>query len=150
MLQILLVIELIVAVALVFVILIQRSEGGALGIGGGPGGMMSARGAANMLTRVTAVLATIFVGLALVLGVVASNRGEDESIVQQLRPEGEQDTGGLSLDQIVPPGGETGEPASSGAGEGGEITLPDTLGDTDAEEDETAEDPPANSGSGNN
>lgn len=42
--EVLLVIQLFVAIALVAVILLQRSEGGALGIGGGPGGMMSARG----------------------------------------------------------------------------------------------------------
>jgi preprotein translocase subunit SecG len=65
---VLLVIHLMVVVALVGVVLLQRSEGGALGIGGG-GGFMTSRGTANVLTRTTAILATVFfltsVGLSL-------------------------------------------------------------------------------------
>lgn len=68
----LLVLQAIVAAALVGVILIQRSEGGGLGIGGSPSGMMSARGAADFLTRMTSILATIFVVLSIVLAGLAS------------------------------------------------------------------------------
>ena len=60
MLNLLLVIQIIICVALVGVILLQRSEGGALGMGGGTGGLMTARGAGNLLTRTTAILATLF------------------------------------------------------------------------------------------
>lgn len=67
-----LVVQAIVAVALVTVILMQRSEGGGLGVGGSPSGFMSARGAADFLTRTTTILATIFVGLSIVLAVIAS------------------------------------------------------------------------------
>lgn len=72
---ILLIIELFVTLALIGIVLIQRSEGGGLGIGGsqGMGSFMSGRGTANLLTRTTAILATIFMGLALALGVL--NRG---------------------------------------------------------------------------
>ena len=65
------VIQALVAAALVLVILIQRSEGGGLGVGGSPGGLMSARGAANFLTRMTAILATMFVVLSIALAAVA-------------------------------------------------------------------------------
>lgn len=65
------VIQAIVAAALVGVILMQRSEGGGLGIGGSPSGMMSARGAADFLTRATKWLAVVFVGLSITLAVVA-------------------------------------------------------------------------------
>lgn len=68
----LLVVQAIVAAALVGVILMQRSEGGGLGVGGSPAGLMSARGAANFLTRTTTILASIFVGLSIVLAVIAS------------------------------------------------------------------------------
>ena len=63
----------IVAAALVGIVLMQRSEGGGLGIGGGggPGGLMSARGAADFLTRTTKWLAVVFVVLAIVLAAVA-------------------------------------------------------------------------------
>lgn len=72
----LLVLQAIVAAALVGVILIQRSEGGGLGMGGGgsPGGLMSARGAANFLTRATTILAILFVTLSIALAAIASVR----------------------------------------------------------------------------
>ena len=57
MTTVLIVIHLIVVLAMIGLVLLQRSEGGALGIGGGGGGFMSGRGAANFLTRVTAGLA---------------------------------------------------------------------------------------------
>lgn len=68
----LLVVHIIVATALVAVILVQRSEGGGLASGGSPSGLMSARGAADFLTRTTAVLATVFVVLSIILAALAS------------------------------------------------------------------------------
>lgn len=65
------VLQAIVAAALVAVILMQRSEGGGLGIGGSPSGMMSARGAADFLTRSTKWLAVAFVVLSIVLAAMA-------------------------------------------------------------------------------
>ena len=57
---ILLVAMILISVALTAVILLQRSEGGALGMGGGPSGFMTARGAGNLLTRATSILAIAF------------------------------------------------------------------------------------------
>lgn len=71
---IILVIHLLVAVALVGVILLQRSEGGALGIGGGGGGLISGRAAGNLLTRTTAILAGTFIVTSLVLAIIANGR----------------------------------------------------------------------------
>lgn len=65
------VIQALVAAALVGVILMQRSEGGGLGIGGSPTGMLSARGAADFLTRATKWLAVLFVGLSILLATLA-------------------------------------------------------------------------------
>lgn len=65
------VVQALVAAALVGVILMQRSEGGGLGVGGSPSGFMSARGAADFLTRSTAVLATLFVVLSIALAALA-------------------------------------------------------------------------------
>jgi preprotein translocase subunit SecG len=72
MANILLVAHLIVTLALIGVVLVQKSEGGGLGIGsgGGGGGFMTGRGTANLLTRTTAVLATLFMGLSLALGIL--------------------------------------------------------------------------------
>ena len=70
----LLVVHAIIAAALVTVILMQRSEGGGLGMGGSPSGLMSARGAADFLTRATATLATLFVLFSIALAVMAATR----------------------------------------------------------------------------
>jgi preprotein translocase subunit SecG len=70
-----LVVQILIAAALVGVILMQRSEGGGLGIGGSPAGLMSARGAADFLTRTTTVLASIFILLCIVMaGISAGSR----------------------------------------------------------------------------
>ena len=76
------IIQAIVAAALVGVVLMQRSEGGGLGIGGGgsPGGLMSARGAADFLTRTTKWLAVLFVVLAIVLAALAIDAGGSRDI----------------------------------------------------------------------
>lgn len=68
------VVQTLVAAGLVGVILMQKSEGGGLGVGGSPAGLMSARGAADFLTRMTSILATAFVGLAVILAVLAATR----------------------------------------------------------------------------
>jgi preprotein translocase subunit SecG len=70
----LLAVHAIIAAALVTVILMQRSEGGGLGMGGSPSGLMSARGAADFLTRATTVLATMFVGMSIILAFYAASR----------------------------------------------------------------------------
>lgn len=77
-----LVIHTIIAAALVGVILLQRSEGGALGIGAGPSGMMTARGAANLLTRATSWLAAAFIATSIILAVLHSQGGR----VRQIDP----------------------------------------------------------------
>lgn len=70
----LLVVQAIIATVLVTVILMQRSEGGGLGMGGSPAGLMSARGAADFLTRSTKILAIAFVSLSIVLAALAATR----------------------------------------------------------------------------
>lgn len=69
---ILLTIMILLSIALTGVILLQRSEGGALGMGGGPSGFMTARGAGNLLTRITAILATLFFLTAIALTIAGN------------------------------------------------------------------------------
>ena len=84
MIQIILVVHIILAIALVAVILLQRSEGGALGIGGGTmGGLMTTRGSANLLTRVTAALAAFFICTSLVLAILSSANRAPTSILDR-------------------------------------------------------------------
>ena len=67
----LLVVQTLVAAALVAVILMQRSEGGGLGVGGSSAGLMTARGAADFLTRATAILGGLFIILSIALAAIA-------------------------------------------------------------------------------
>ena len=87
MITFLLVVHGLIALALVGVILLQKSEGGGLGIGGGTGGgLMTARGAANLLTRSTTVLATLFIASSILLAVLAAGTNKvkpvDTSLAQ--------------------------------------------------------------------
>src|SRR5215472_2902262 len=73
MVNVLLAIHILIAIALVGVVLIQRSEGGGLGIGGGTaGGFMTTRGTANLLTRTTATMAALFMITSLALAILAT------------------------------------------------------------------------------
>ena len=81
MITFLLVIHTLIAIGLVGVILLQRSEGGGLGIGGGTGGgLMTARGAANLLTRSTTVLAALFIMTSILLAVLAAGTNKAKPI----------------------------------------------------------------------
>ena len=85
--QIILIIHLLIAIALVGVVLLQRSEGGGLGMGGGGpggmGGMMSVRGSANLLTRTTTILAACFMCTSLVLAILSGAHSDPQGIVEE-------------------------------------------------------------------
>ena len=76
----LLVVQTLVAAALVAVILMQRSEGGGLGVGGSSAGLMTARGAADFLTRATAILGGLFITLSIVLAAIAGVTRESPTV----------------------------------------------------------------------
>ena len=101
--QVIIVIHLMLVLALIGVVLLQRSEGGGLGIGS-TGGFMTSRGTANVLTRATAILAGLFFATSLLLSILAGYNRKPTSIL-----------GGSSPAQSTP-----GAPAPLGApGEGG-------------------------------
>lgn len=93
-----LVIHLMVAAALVGAVLLQRSEGGALGIGGG-GGFMTGRGTANLLTRVTAMLAAGFFVTSIGLTILARQTSAPRSILEGVQPKQTPGTPGI-LDKL--------------------------------------------------
>jgi preprotein translocase subunit SecG len=78
---VLIVIHLLVVIALVAVVLLQRSEGGALGIGGG-GGFMTGRGQANALSRATAILGALFFATSLIMSIIAGWSRAPRSIIE--------------------------------------------------------------------
>ena len=76
----LLIVQTLVAVALISVILMQRSEGGGLGVGGSSSGFMTARGAADFLTRSTSILGGAFIILSIVMAAIAGATREPVKI----------------------------------------------------------------------
>lgn len=76
----LLIVQTLVAIALCTVILLQRSEGGGLGVGGSSAGFMTARGAADFLSRATAWLGGAFIILCIVLAAIAGTRGDGQTV----------------------------------------------------------------------
>ncbi|MGO8181636.1 preprotein translocase subunit SecG [Rhizobium leguminosarum] len=115
---VLIVIHLMIVLALVGVVLIQRSEGGGLGIGGGSG-FMSARGTANALTRTTAILATLFFLTSLGLGILTRYEGRPSDILDRIPATGGQGNGildslGGAQAPATPPAG-NGVPSSGAA-----------------------------------
>jgi len=103
MLTVLIVVHLIIVLALVGVVLLQRSEGGGLGMGGGgSSGFMTGRGQANMLTRTTAILAAAFFVTSLLLSVLAGYQGAPSSVI----------------DRVAPGAGQNGPAAPTGSGPG--------------------------------
>ncbi len=85
MIAVILVVHLFIAIAMVISVLLQRSEGGGLGRGGGGtmGGLMTSRGSASMMTRVTAVLATAFMSTSILLAVLTGSVQTKRSIMEQ-------------------------------------------------------------------
>lgn len=96
--NIVLTIHLILAVTLIGTVLLQRSEGGGLGMGGGGGGAMSGRSAATALSKVTWVLAIGFLITSLTLTIVAANKQAGDSVIERLGVES-----GEAADTLLPP-----------------------------------------------
>jgi preprotein translocase subunit SecG len=90
MIKVLLVLHVFVTIALIGVVLIQRSEGGGLGLGGGQGmgNFMSGRGTANLLTRTTAILGTAFFVLSLGLALLYKGGSANDAAAVLAAPQG--------------------------------------------------------------
>jgi preprotein translocase subunit SecG len=107
--NVVLTIHLILALLLIGCVLLQRSEGGGLGIGGGGGGAMSARGAATAMTKATWILATAFIITSITLTILATRGAESGSVVDSLEspaaaPAADAPAvGGLSGSDLLPP-----------------------------------------------
>ncbi len=85
--EVVLVIHLILALAIIGLVLLQRSEGGGLGIGGGTGGLggfATAHGTANALTKLTVICAILFFATSLTLGILANQKSSAEKILENL------------------------------------------------------------------
>ena len=112
--NIVLTIHLILALALVGIVLLQRSEGGGLGLGGGGGGgdgIMSGRGAATALTKITWVLAIAFIITSMSLTIIASRNANSSSIFDRLGSDSQSEE--IDTDALLPPTDELLPPVKS-------------------------------------
>ncbi len=112
----LIVLQGIIAGALVIVILMQRSEGGGLGMGGSPSGLMSARGAADFMTRTTTFLATAFIGVAVALAFVAASQntgGKIDTTLKRVEAPLTAPTAGAAASATAPAAGGVKVPADA-------------------------------------
>ncbi len=109
--NVVLIIHLIIATSLIGVVLLQRSEGGALGIGGGGGGLVSQRGVATALSKITWVLAIVFLCTSILLTILASGGGTG-SILERFQT-GPDSTIPLPAPLSTPDGGDLLPPAET-------------------------------------
>ena len=106
MFTIFLVLQVFVVIALITLVLLQKSDGGALGIGGGGGGgLMSGRGTANTLTRMTSILGAVFMLNSLGLGIYAPKGVDQAEIARELTGDDNSllapDDGNITADDLL-------------------------------------------------
>lgn len=117
--NVVLTIHLILALLLIGVVLLQRSEGGGLGMGGGAGGTMSARGAATAMTKLTWIFAAAFIVTSITLTILATRGGDGGSVVDTATAD-------------APAAPATDAPATGGGLAGTDLTLPGAASTGDA------------------
>ncbi|MEM8842188.1 MAG: preprotein translocase subunit SecG [Pseudomonadota bacterium] len=103
--NVILIVHLILALCLIGIVLLQRSEGGGLGIGGG-GGAVSARGAATALGKLTWVFAIAFIATSITLTIIAAQNSADTSVLDRLGIDAPAASGGVeapSGSDLLPP-----------------------------------------------
>jgi preprotein translocase subunit SecG len=106
---ILLVVMILISVALTGIVLLQKSEGGALGMGGGPSGFMTARGAGNLLTQATWILGLLFFLCAISLTIAGNVTRGSRSIIDA------DAVGSIAIDDQAPAAGAPATPAPTAA-----------------------------------
>ena len=125
--NVVLTIHLILAVLLTGVVLLQRSEGGGLGVGGGGGGVMTGRQAANALTRLTWIFGIALFVTSIALTIIAARQVSNSSIMDQLGvPAGQQESTLPQVPAYVPP------PSSGAAGDPLTPPAPEAAADAPA------------------
>ena len=107
--NVVLIIHLLLAVSLIGLVLLQRSEGGGLGLGGSGGGAMSGRAAATALTKLTWVLAVAFICTSLGLTIIQAQKASGGSVLDQLVPSTTQSSP-ADAGSLLPPSSKDAEP----------------------------------------
>ena len=119
----LLIVQTLVAIVMITVILMQRSEGGGLA-GGSPSGLMTARGAADFLSRTTAISATIFVALSIALAAIAAGERGPRTIDPSLAKQTPASAPARPQPAPVTPGAQPTNPAQPQPAQGNQTGVP--------------------------
>jgi preprotein translocase subunit SecG len=127
LLGLLLTLNIIVCLALIGVVLLQRSEGGALGGGGSPTGLITTRGAGDLLTRTTWILFSMFLILSLALTLLGGRQRSSEAILNRLKAES-VNPDALSRRTPAPVPGQTPPPVSAPAPASAAPAVPGATG----------------------
>lgn len=135
----LIVLDILVCIALVAVVLLQRSEGGAFGMGGGPTGLVTARGAGDLLTRTTWVLFSLFLALSVGLTLLGAHDRATSSVLERLKL---QQANPNALSQPIQPPANT-LPAAPAGGQGAPLMAPPPASPLSAPAPQTAPSPAA-------
>lgn len=127
MANVLIVVYLLIVLAMIAVILLQRSEGGALGMGGGNAGQMQVRSSANLLTRTTAILGVLFFATAIGLTILNEvDRGSDSILERAVQAQDGEDPGTV-LDALNALQGDEAPADATGAdADAPDLALPST------------------------
>ena len=113
MIILLLAVHILIAISLIGVVLLQKSEGGALGMGGGGmSGFMTGRSTANLLTRATAILAAAFMATSVLLVVINNRAHAPRSILEQSTPAAPETPAAPAAPQPQPPPAEPAQPSA--------------------------------------
>jgi preprotein translocase subunit SecG len=116
--------DILVCIALVAIVLLQRSEGGAFGMGGGPTGLVTARGAGDLLTRTTWILFGLFLALSIGLTLLGAHDRASSSVIERLKLQ-QANPNALSQPVAPPPAAPLTAPAPATApGAGAPLMAP--------------------------
>ncbi|HEY2050099.1 MAG TPA: preprotein translocase subunit SecG [Caulobacteraceae bacterium] len=127
LLGLLLTLNIIVCLALIGVVLLQRSEGGALGGGGSPTGLITTRGAGDLLTRTTWILFSLFLVISLALTLLGGRQRSSDAILNRLKNES-VNPDALARTAPAPQPGQTPPPVSTSAPAPAAPAVPATTG----------------------
>ena len=119
----LIILDILVCIALVGVVLLQRSEGGAFGMGGGPTGLITARGAGDLLTRTTWILFGVFLALSIGLTLLGAHDRANSSVIERLKLQ-QANPNALSQPVAPPPTAPLTAPAPASVPGAGQVPAP--------------------------
>ena len=140
--NVILTIHIIACIVMTIVIMLQKSEGGALGIGGGGGGLMTGRSAAGALVRVTMVFGGIFFLTSLGLTTLANRNVDNRGLVERTVEQNQQNEPQAPID-VLDPGASLSDALGPPVSDEAEVSSPESVPTAEETDGDVPEEPPA-------